>query len=327
MNNIYIIYTKLCFNIDKVQIIKPYIIENKKIFNILYNKHQLLIQTPLCTLPYRYMLYDNKYFQIDLFFTLQEFKDIIDKIIDPIHKKIKRRYPLLIKNKNYIDPIMTINDTFKLRAKNLNIESIGVYNYNKNKIDIRNIERNDQIKAIIQLERIIIDIDSYYFTFKIIQIKKNQNIDFFSPNINCLIKDDDNEIVPVIKYEKFTKMLKLGVPIQGVMQKMQLEGFIEVDIKYFLELQNKQKSNMPPPPPPPPPPISFSKSLLNKNQEPLAFLANIKNGQFTLKKAIIIDKNNIIKDKILKYVDKSKPTPPSLQDILNAKSSLKPIYG
>jgi hypothetical protein len=316
--NIYIIYTKLCFNIKKLKIIKPYSIENKKIINILYDKQSLLIQTPLCTLPYRYMLYDNKYFQIDLFFTLQEFKDIIDKIIEPIHDKIKKNFASLIENKNYIEPIMTVNNTFKLRAKNINIEAITVYNYHKNKIDIRNIERNDQIKAIIQLERIIIDIDSYYFTFKIIQIKKNCSIDFFSPTINCLIKDDE---ISIEKFEKFTKMLKIGVPIHGVTQKMQLEGFIETDIQYFSQLHNKSKINCFLPGPPPHP-TSFM-SAINKNKEPLAFLADIKNGPFALKKAIITDKNDNIKNKILKYVDKSKHDPPSLQDILHTRTNLR----
>jgi hypothetical protein len=291
------------------------------------------------------MLYDNKYFQIDLFFTMQEFKNMIEQIIEPIHTKIKKNFASLIENKTYNEPIINnTNNTYKLRAKNLNIESITVYNYQKKKIDIRNIQRNDQIKAIIQLERLIIDVESYYFTFKIIQIKKNCHTDFFSPDINCLIQEDEAVIPSNTKFDKFTKMLKIGVPMQGVLQKMQLEALPESDIQYFSQLQNKLKTGLqpsinisitpslypnpilpPPPPPLPPPPPPYQPKLstfINKNKDQLAFLADIKNGQFTLKKAIITD-NTSKNEKILKYVDKTKHSVPSLEDILNAKSKLK----
>jgi len=331
--NVHIIYKNENLSLEKIKVVKPFKFEDKFFFNIFYNKtHPLLIQTPKCILPYRYMLYDNKYFQIDIFFENIEFRNLIEQIVEHIKNKINinKKFSALLKDKNYIDSIMTLpNNMFKVRAKNSNVDAINVYNNNKTRIDIRNIERNDEIRAIIQIEKFIIDKDSYSFLFKIVQIKKHCVIDTYSPNVKCLFIDTDENQISLEKFQRFTKMLKMGVPMMGVIQKMQLEGFEEKDITFFSQSQNKARPSgsggliPPPPPPPPPPPIGFIKSI--PVQQPLAFLNDIKNGQFTLKKAVITekDKRDVLKEKMMKFVDKSKPAPPTLEDILNAKSRLK----
>ena len=345
--NINIIHKIENLALDKIRVVKPYNFENKYFFNIFYDRnYPLLIQTPICILPYRYMLYDNKYFQIDMFFDIVEFKNLIEVILKHINNKIKKKYKTILNDKNYIDTVMKMpNNMFKLRAKNTNVDSINVYNYNRNRIDIRNIERNDQIKALIQIEKFLIDKDSYSFLFKIIQIKKHCIIDPFSPNIKCLFVENEIDNINIDininkqleKYERFSKMLKMGVPMMGVIQKMQLEGFEEEDIAQFTQLKNRKIVSInpsphssslplpPPPPPPPPPPLSFIGIPKSAPQQPLAFLNDIKNGQFTLKKAVIteVDKKELLKAKLMKFVDKSKPAPPTLEDILNAKSRLK----
>jgi hypothetical protein len=344
--NIHIIHKITADNLslDKIRVVKPFNFENKYFFNIFYDKnHPLLIQTPLCNLPYRYMLYDNKYFQIDIFFETIEFKILVEKIITHIKEKIitNKKYSKLFKDKKYIDSIMSLpNNMFKLRAKNSDVDSINVYNFNRTKIDIRNVERNDQIKAIIQIEKFIIDKDSYTFLFKIMQIKKHCVIDTYSSNVKCLFIEDDSpqpiqEVqVEPNEYGRFLKMLKMGVPMIGVVQKMQLEGYDESDINEFSQMQNNSKvlsksPCLPSPPPPPPPPrissLGTKKDTQTSQQPTFAFLNDIKNGQFTLKKACIVekDKRDALKEKLMKFVDKLKPAPPSLEEILNAKSRLK----
>jgi hypothetical protein len=80
-----------------------------------------------------------------------------------------------------------------------------------------------------------------------------------------------------------------------------------------------------PPPPPPLPPMNAGARTGSSLQANLLFLADIKNGNFNLKKSSVPNTASV-KNKILKLVDQTKKVP-SLQDILEAKSKLrKPNY-
>lgn len=332
-----IIYSKNNIIKNNIKILLPYRIDKKIAFNIFYkDRNPLLIQTPLCSIPYKYMIYDDKYFQMNLFIDSKEFTELIEFITTYIINKISKKFSKLIFNKKLIKPFIKVNNDINndnndiiLKLINYNVDSILLFDNSKNIIDIRNIEKNDQVKAIIQVERFIIDTDSYSFTIKIIQLLKKCEIDLFSQKKYLFIEEDnekknkEKEEENEIKYLKFSKMFKIGVPIIAIKQKMTLEGFTEDDFNIFsykININSKisivHKIPLPPPlppllPPPLPPPLPFS-SLI----KPLAFLNDIKNKQFTLKKT------EKVKDKILLLVDKNKLVP-SLEDIINAKSHLK----
>lgn len=292
-------------NLDEIKVFKPYTIDERIIVNIGYSHTKpLLIQTPVTSLPFRYNLFDDKYFYMDLVIIEDSFLNIINIIKDTILKS--KRVRSLIQERTFMAPSGN-----KFRFRNCDVDSISVFDMEKNRIDIRNIQRDDRIKIIFQIERLVFDKTSYYFIYKVIQIQKENSacIDPYNQN-ECMFQGSNQET------SKYDKMLKMGIPLLAVKQKMAMDGVLpmpNLNIK-----NNNTKLGIPPPPPPPifgPP----KPSLLNlSSTQPLAFLSDIKSGNFALKKATTI----VPSKKILKYVDTSKKVP-SLEEILNAKERLR----
>ena len=155
--------------------------------------------------------------------------------------------------------------------------------------------------------------------------------------------------------EKYVKMMRMGIPLGAIHQKMMMDGLHNDHIDQFSNLTKKQKPNtslppppppgpppppplgmrMPPPPPPgPPPPLGIFKNVQHLHQrksvvapDPSAFLADIKNGNFLLKKSqasIEPIKNIGVINKVLRCVDTSRKVP-SLDEILTARKNLRSI--
>ncbi len=375
---------------DDVKIMLPYQIDGKNYFDIFYKErgNPLFIQTPVASMPYKYVVYDDKYIYIDLVFSNQDLKVLLDSIAEFILNKIRKkkfikRFMFKVDGtEKDIIPITKIDkidkDIVKLRLKNSNIDAVTVFDIAKYKIDIRNLERNDRVCAIFQIDKLLIDDESISFQTKLIQIKKQSRLlyDPFCPTNRCLFIDTDEQNGEEDKYatksintpitsqipttvqeqnayitenfERFSKMLKMGVPLMAVRQKMLLEGLNEMEIDLFILKQNKQsdKQNVhedksknkpttitptppkrtggaPPPPPPPPPPPIMIKQTSSSGGGGLPFLADIKNNNFALKKVDLVSERLTIKSKILKNIDTSKMLQISLDDILSAKSRLK----
>jgi hypothetical protein len=234
-----VISNKTNLVIDDIRIKKPYIISTKKIFNIFYkNEDLLLIQTPECYLPFNYHLYDNRYLQLELVLlnSLDEFKILLDLITSYLYNKISKYYA--------INPIKPILQDSRIRLSNNNYDTIRVFNNKKTLIDIRNLSKEDRVKCIFQIEKIVIDKNETSIKIKIFQIKKLDT---------------------------------------------------SVDVINLPSLFQEHSKPPPPPGPPPPPPPPF-----------------------IIKKQLIIpvaSQPKVIKSKLQK--------PPTLQEILLAKTSLK----
>ncbi len=127
------------------------------------------------------------------------------------------------------------------------------------------------------------------------------------------------------EFAVYYKMLKLGIPLDAVKHKMIMDNISKEAISKFQEtLKAKNASSPPPLPPPPPPPLSMmtpSLKTVKPSIDPSAFLADIKNGNFTLKRSTNIP-NSHIKNRVLRLVD-TRLGVPSLAEILNAKQKLK----
>lgn len=301
--------------IQNIKILLPYNIENKTYFDIFVkDRDPFLIQTPFCIIPYKYSLYDDKYFSIELLTDSKDFKEMIHFIVDTMIKKISYKFKDLLLNKTINYGIFSKESEYKFRLRNPNIDSIFVFDDQHNTIDIRNIEKNDRIQTIFQIEKLLIDNTSISLVSRLLQIqKKCSRLDPYNNTIPLFVSESTTK-----DYSKYDKMLKLGIPLMGVKQKMTLDGLDDTDIELFMKNKIPSKGSIPLPPPPPPPP-SFSK--LSKNEIPLVFLNDIKNGNFNLKKAPpIVSK----KEKVLKFVDTSRKVP-SLEEILMAKNRLKKI--
>jgi hypothetical protein len=135
--------------------------------------------------------------------------------------------------------------------------------------------------------------------------------------------DEENENMassPISpEYEKYTKMLKLGIPILAVVQRCQIDGLDpEILKRQASQKHNHKYTSMPPPPPPP----SFLKGSMNSSQSSikLPFSAND-----LLKSRERLGTSSSAKIREIKPLNirKRDPRVPSLNMILQSRNQLK----
>ena len=294
------------FEAMKVKLSVPFKYDGKTIVNIVVDKCEpLYIQTPVCTVPYRCKFYDDGYFQIDLVHQDEGFRELMDDIINKITKK----------SKTNCKASMSFEQAFKLR--NIDVNAIQVFDLNKNKINIKNISKHDTVKAIFQIEHMIIQEESISFGFKVIQIMKcNPSIDHYKETM-CLFDQGET-----ILLQRFQKMMSIGVPIQAIRQKMMMEGIDKDQIERIIKKLSDQvaeervtKLSLP-----------FAEELATKRSPGFAEeLAKRLSGGLKLGLSPCPNPNPPVQQKkILRCVDTSKQVP-SLSEILKAKGNLKSV--
>lgn len=292
-------------NIDysKVKIKKPYIVDNNNIFNIYYDDGPFLIQTPVSFLPDTYNIIDGRSLEMDIIFNDKKFVLLLDKINNYIYDTINKHFD----SENIKMYKIYNNDDYILNIKNYNYDAIKVFNNDKLIISIQNLSKYDRIKSIFQIEKYIFSKKKSWFYFKIFQILKlDHGDDITQINSNFLFVQEN------IDFEKYHKMKQFGVPHFTIEQQMKLDGFNDLEISNFSS-RNNSKKNTPPLPPPPPP-----KKLIPSPPPPPPL--NIK-----LHKNIQNPKQNIQNTHQDQEQKLNKNGPPSLFEILNAKSRLKKI--
>ncbi len=156
-----------------IKVRKPYTLDNKLHFDINYQDNSLrgplYIQSPVGILPYRYNLYDDKYFQMDLQISCPEFHEFMNSINKTILNKIKAWCN--IENYKYIN-----GATF--RFYNYNCDSINVFDSNAKQVSLNSIVKHDKVHVLFQLEKIIFNkaTDKMNIALKILQIKTAADI-------------------------------------------------------------------------------------------------------------------------------------------------------
>ena len=294
-------------DLSTIKIKKPYAVGDRTIYDLHVNNEPILIQTPVCHVPYAYSLFDNKYFQMDLVVKDDNFKKMLDEIAANIYERIEKYSDATIDKKDMIEIYKkSEGDSYRLRLKNGNCELIRVFDIHKLRLHIQNIDKNDRVKAIFQIERFIIGAENCFFTFKLFQLLKLQSLcDITKLNDTYLFVENCTD------YSKYESMLKVGVPREAVRNKMIMDGLTEDDIDKF---DSKPKAAKPAPPPPPPLPLSLkSKHKPVIDNARVAFLNDIKGSAFALK-PVKIEKKSKNTDNLLV---------PSLDQILQARSRLK----
>lgn len=301
-------------DLDVVKVMVPYYIDDKAFFDLHggVGRIPLLVQTPVCVLRYKYNLYDDGFFSLDLYCTQSKFKDFLDKLMSMILTRVRRKYHGLF-NKRMVSQLIT--DEGKLRLKTPNVDMLSVFDHGKQKVELQQIQKTDRLQALFQIEKLVVDTKIVYFQTKLLQLKKNVVV---VNNDLPMFKEEAHGMSTSV-LERFRKMLKMGVPIMAVRQKMTMEGHTEQEIAEVCGLGVRKGGGPPPPPPPgppPPPPLR-----LGGMGGPPPFLKDIASGNFDLKKAaerVVVPK---AADKVLKFVDRSKMVP-TLQEILDAKAKL-----
>lgn len=308
----YIIKSLQDCDLSLITIKKPYeVSKDIHIYDITYAKKPLLIQTPICTIPYSYSLFDNNTFKIDIQLSTKEFLDTIASIHQYVLNKIECYRKEHLQNKSFIDYTKEINNEYRLRLRNSNISNIDVFDASNNVINVSALQTYDKVICLYQLQRVIVQKDLYMFGTCLCQIKR-LSIGMNNIQRNCLIMNDT--------YATYNKMKQLGIPNAAIEQKMIMDGLNQSDIKEWYKNQPPITlvPLLPPPPPPPPPPKILSVQQMNKSITKTAFLKDIQSNNFTLRKVV---HNNIGKKENTKYGYEA----PSLQDILKARSNLKKV--
>jgi hypothetical protein len=315
----------------KIALRKPYkTASGIQVFDIVYDKKPLLIQTPTCIIPYSYNLFDNDAFKLDITTTCKKFVEMISNINKHILAKLDKYDNTILENRVCIDYLKYVNnsDEHRIRLKNCSTSNITAFDRDCNTINIRSLQTFDQVVCLFQLQRLIIQKDTYIFSTTLLQVKK-LNISLSALPI-CLIKDNEDNLnyYKGIDLTKYNKMDSLGIPLVAIHQKMCLDALDKDCISYWTEhirtRISKCKSTslhpLPPPPPPPLPPSSFATSLKLKTFKP-DFLKEISSNNIVLRKVGEQVSNKSQEN----FKHKFKNTVPTLGDILKAKSNLKKV--
>lgn len=339
-------------NLELLNVKKPYKLTDITVFDIKYNNTPFLVQTPLCVLKYKPAIYDNGYMQISVHVLCDECRQFVETLEGKIISKLSKKY------KTITDTFVRFDKDLKLRSNNhRNVKVFDAFNSNN---DIHALTKDEKLCFILHISKVISMRDKAYIMYEIVQIKRFEGFQ----SMSALFTQSHSNIVPETmpllapEYDKFVKMHKVGIPLECIKHKMNLDGLPVDSINTFLSFINNAKSNVqkviptascaparsvppgsspPPPPPPPPPPKLFNAAANQKS--PLAFLNDIKNKTFQLKKVTVdserggrreeelisVNKNGDLDktSRVLKNVKSGNHKVPSLQEILAAKDKLR----
>ncbi len=327
-------------DVSLISVKKPYqVSQGIYVFDIAYNKEPLLIQTPICTVPYSYSIFDNNAFKIDIVTCVSEFFSLLEKVHQHIINKINTFNPSMLETKQFINYTKEVNDDeIRIRLKNTSTHNILAFDRNSAAIPVSSIQSLDKVVCLYQLQRVVVQKDLYVFSTCLIQMKR-LNIGLKTIE-TCLIKT--SEVIDAyggIDLTKYNKMKHMGIPVEAIEHKMTMDGLKKECIKYWVDFQNLR---LPPPTsalnignpmrPPPPPPLPPKMGALPSNRSLPAvtgkpeFLKDIMSSNFRLKKVEMTKTEDKIVSKLAtKFKDDFGYAPPTLQDILNARTSLRKV--
>ena len=187
---------------------------------------------------------------------------------------------------------------------------LNCYNINNTLINIKNITKGNLVRVLVWLKGIVITKKYWCIELEVIQIKLYDEL----PPTICLITTDTiqksdikpPEPITLVEYNKYFRMLQVGVNINAVKIKCKLDGLDP------LILDNKQQARL----------HSSNKQLLDSSKRPSNnnLLQSISSGKHTLNKVTKQEKKPPLKKD-------SNGFQPTLDDIINIRNKLKPISG
>ena len=265
--------------------------------------HKCIFQTPLLFTPYGIQQTPNNKSIIDISFQNMEndksqksFYKNLKHIYDCVYRKYKYDYIVndFLKNTDF-------NECIRLKLT----DNTSLYNESRDKIE--KIDKYTYGTFIIELEGVWLNEDNIWFQWTLLQgkIKTPTHLSEYS-----FIDDGDSVEVPktdtadtTVINDKYSKMLKMGVPKEAVDRQKRLDGFF--------------KCNAPPPPPPPmpmPPGMTNNNTNTNTNTIPKINASDLQS--IVLKKGKPIHKTPIKKDP-------NQFEPPTLEELQTTLSRLR----
>ena len=300
---------------EKFNIQTPYILIN---YLPICNEGKISLDLPLK------ILRNKKNEQVELNDYDSNIKKLYD-ILKKIQKSIKAR---IIKDKKnekrdlFVDNIkekknLVIDNykhyNFKTKIYSLNGKPyLKIYNSNKKLCYEQKFQHNRLTRFIIHLDSIWHFEDTYGFNWYIVQAEiKLPDILLEYSFFNDTYKEVEEEIEPNPAFQKYYKMLKMGIPREAINNKIKLDGLDPLVV--FPNNSRNTNSFIPPPPHPP----------LNLPPPPLLQVKLKKNGNLNDKS--LDTKNNKIKEEEKPRIDFRIPSMQQLQDQLKKLKKIKEI--
>jgi hypothetical protein len=294
---------------------------SQTVFRISHAGQPLLFQTPVVVIPYSYSLYDNERFSLDVILFKDDpvFSRLMDSIADYILQKIKKKCPV---PSVLVEPCIFRS---RMRFRTNNIDSIMTFDINNRPLDTRCIQTHDRMMCLFSISRFVVGDSKCYFQLELHQMKRLESLTCIIPRDTCLISSPECTAPVPSSLEKYKKMLRFGIPIEAIKQKMSLDGLSKVDITNFASslstsavtavavvklstLPTQPSPSMHPAPAPPPPPPPLPPNLPMKLQvQP--------RPQWP-------QRPQPPKPKV---TPETQPQPPSLSDILSMKGRLRKV--
>ena len=282
--------------IEHIKVVRPVNVNLNTFFAIEYKDDPFIIETPYIYVKYRPTIFENGYYKLDLEMSndlIKYIKDIETYIVMKLSKKYKR----------YTESFSYSGNI--LRTRSMSYKSIEFFDKQGVPIDGSKMCVGDRVSLLIYIDKYIYNTYKSYINYQLLQVKTFKMISIKNIEQNLDI-------------EKYRKMLKIGVPLCGVKQKMMMDGINNESIEKISRILSSQQTG-PPPPPPPPPRIPFP---AKGSGDMSAVFGDIRNGNFKLKK---FNRNcDFQSSKVLKCVDTSRKVP-SLAEIQNALKNLRRI--
>jgi hypothetical protein len=308
------VITKLSeLDLTKLKIKKPYDfgIEKKSIFNFSYDGSDLWIQSPVGIVPYKPSVYQDEYGHIDMIFnnSAKSFMNGLNELEAHASHRIRSKKPY----ENLMDGKCSVPccQEGKIRFTSTSINDVQLFNSTRQLIgSAKDIKRDCEISVIFQV-----------VGFQILGGKHNRYglyLRIIQAQIHASIPETDNDDA-----QKYLRMVKMGIPLLAIQQKMAMDGVNVGTMKQLLPTSRLPPPPPPPRPPPPPPPLMLKSAAAAsfKSKDPSEFLNDIKNGNFKLRQAT---STTAATKAILRSVDTSRKVP-SLNEIVAARKNLRPI--
>lgn len=231
------------FNIKLLSIKNKINYKKKKIYPLKYDNKPLIVQSPIVYLPWGI----NEYNSLDISLDIENKNNKKDKLFNfyKFIKNIENYFKSLIffKKKKFHSSIKPNNYYPDLLRISFNKNDTIIFDENKNKLNYNKILPKSFVKLIIQIAYIWINNDKYGIKWNVSQIKLYINI-IFKPIEYSFIESDDetensanNEL-----YNKYFKMIKMGIPKIAVINKMKLNG-VDPSILENKSLNSHSESN------------------------------------------------------------------------------------
>lgn len=331
-------------DITVIKVKKPYKSNSSaSVFNVHSGNAPVLIQTPVCVIPYSYLLYDDNSLKVDVNFTETCFDPLLRSIEEKVQDMVKRFDATCLRDVSLsrLCEKETRDDqpAYKMSFRTRNIHRVGIFNCRNQPMDLSQVQTFDKVLCLFEVSRFVVKGSKTFWQTQLVQIKQLSPSSFITKQTPCLIIDYsgyDHEHPN--SHDVYNKMLKLGIPLDGVVHKMKLDGMNDDVIAEFRlqhttrlvqpAVQGHLRMPMPPPPPPPPPPKLLldgaSAHIQTRKEHVPQFLKDISSGNFALK-TLSKQHDNCRREK-LAIPKAQRFAVPTLSELLNIKARLKKIH-